>query len=388
MADCLQSAIFHMEDRNVLKFWVALGIIVAVFFFCFGVRVFAYEQNDLPWEIFYQNTDYPSSSDSRYLYYTSQNPYSSDYLTIADTHILGYNIGSLAPYYSDGDHVSIFMAFGLSIPRVNFQGSNNTWGGEYRLLISPSSYRNYMDFPNGLLAAAVIDLKSMVSNNVSSQQLAGHSTWQNEQIDYKMLVYHGGDGAMYGQGFVPYEHFYFNIQLDLDLTQSRELLPLSVFFWQMYEAVGAYPSWRVDTRPIIRLNDTSMYGLLSEIKDALDTLDFSALVDLGQLSATISQIYASVSLQNDILESLIDEEETDPELTEWAGVASQFESKNAYMHSLEEDMIGTLADFTFPDAPSADNSIVGNVVLPWFENPIVIALTLAGIALMIVFAIL
>lgn len=85
-------------------------------------------------------------------------------------------------------------------------------------------------------------------------------------------------------------------------------------------------------------------------------------------------------------ESIMDDSEPDPELTAWAGQASEFESKNDVLHDLEESLEGTIEDFEFPTA--ADQTAVNNVIGYFFNNELVIALTLSAMALMIVFLIL
>ena len=382
------TAVF-MEDKKIIKFWLALGLMVAIFIVAASVRVHAYEQTELDYEVFYQNIDYPSTSDTRWLYYTSYSPYTSDMINLSDTDIIGYNISTPVPYYADGDHVSIFISFGVSIPRVDFQGSNNTWGGQYRLLISPSGATEELSYPQGMQSSTLFDLKYYVQNAVWTDLTHGTMTWQNQTVSYKCLLFHGSDGATYGTGFQDLEHFFFNIQLDLNLTSNRELLPFSIALWQQSLAVGGNQFFRFDTRPIVRLNDTSMYGLLQDIESALSDLDFSGLADLSGLSAQIENIYNSVVLNNDLLESIYDDGGTDEDLTAWAERASEFESQNEYMHSLENDLMGTIEEFTFPSAPDgSNNALITGGVLPWFSNEIVLALTLASLALMVVFAIL
>ena len=366
-------------------------IFISIFAIAYSVflaaPVFAYEQTELDYEVFYQNIDYPSTSDTRWLYYTSYSPYTSDMINLSDTDIIGYNISTPVPYYADGDHVSIFISFGVSIPRVDFQGSNNTWGGQYRLLISPSGAIEELSYPQGMQSSTLFDLKYYVQNSVWTDQTHGTMTWQDQTVSYKCLIYHGSDGATYGTGVQELEHFFFNIQLDLNLTSNRELLPFTIALWQQSLAVGGNQFFRFDTRPIIRLNDTSMYGVLEGIQAALENLDFSALADLSDLSTTIENVYNSVIFQNELLESIYDPgDDTDPDLTEAGERASEFQSQIDEYNNLQEALIGTLEEYTFPvlsDANIADLSFT-----PLFQNEIVIFLVSGVLALLIACAIL
>lgn len=366
-------------------------IFISIFAIAYSVflaaPVFAYEQTELDYELFYQNIDYPSTSVTRWIYYTSYSPYSLDMVNLADTDIVGYNISTPVPYYADGDHVSVFISFGVSIPRVDFQGTNNTWGGDYRLLISPSGATSQLTFPMGMQSSTIFDLKSYVVNQTWTDQSSGTMTWENQTVSYKCLLYHGTDGAMYGTGLQEYEHFFFNIQLDLNLTSNRELLPFSVALWQMSQSVGGNQSWRIDSRPIVRLNDTSMYGVLEGIQAALEDLDFSALADLSDLSTTIENVYNSVVLQNELLESIYDPgDDTDPDLTDAAERASEFQSQIDEYNSLQEALIGTIEDYTFP---AISNSNIADLSFtPLFQNEIVIFLVSGVLALLIACAIL
>ena len=167
-------------------------IFISIFAIAYSVflaaPVFAYEQTELDYELFYQNIDYPSTSQTRWIYYTSYSPYSLDMVNLADTDIVGYNISTPVPYYADGDHVSVFVSFGVSIPRINFQGNNNTWGGEYRLLISPSGATDELSYPSGMQSSTIFDLKYYVANGVWTDQKSGTMTWENQTVSYKCLL--------------------------------------------------------------------------------------------------------------------------------------------------------------------------------------------------------
>lgn len=90
-----------MEDRHIFKFWIALGLIVAIFFFCFGVRTFAYD--DIPLEF---NWIYKKNNDSSV--YTWNNGYASN---VEGLNYIGMECGIPVPHYAGDGQYSLYFHF-------------------------------------------------------------------------------------------------------------------------------------------------------------------------------------------------------------------------------------------------------------------------------------
>lgn len=361
-----------MEDKQVFKFWIALGLIVTIFFLAFAVRVHAYETTEFQPTVI---SWYPGSPLSETIY-PDQTSFGAFQTTMP---CLGFEFSNPVPYYADGDHYSIFAQFTYVIDAS---------------LLSQGNYQFYIGPYNYALGMPLTDLGTEIF------RISSLPTWANNHFSGQKGFRWLGDSGCSCKYSVFYQYFDVSsiaisvyMVLDINLTSTNELYPLRMGFLyhDNYSSTQTY-THKIYNTYSFNYTDTSLFGLLEGIETAVNNIDFSSLSDLADLSNVVNNFYESyvqnASLELGILESIYDDDSTDPDITDWGERASEFESKNEYMHSLEDSMIGTLADFTFPDAPDASNSIVGNVVLPWFENPITIALILSGLALMIVFAIL
>lgn len=348
-----------------------------------SVSIFAYDSTEVEYDVFYQNPDYPNSSSQRYII-LDQTPLTDMYYNIADTITVGYSFNTLVPYYADGDHVSFFASFMVTIPRINFQGSDNRWIGDYSLYCGPWNYRTGLLYSDGLQSTLLFSLRDLVYNNYSVQQKTGTFYWQSiADCSYKALIYHGGSAAFQSLSS-EYETFFINIQFDLNITQNLELLPFNLCVYQNVEAAGSVPFYRVDAKPFFRLNDTSMYGLLEQIKASIDSLDFSALADLSQLSTTISNIYNEVYRQNELIEDLIEDTSPDPDITRFNEEANALKSEAAELHSIENGLYGTIADFTFPAVQ--DQSVTSSMFTEWLQDNLILTLLVVSLCFMLVFS--
>lgn len=361
------------------KFLLVVGFLVAwLIFLC--APIFAYESTEIDYDVYWQNSLYPNSSSTRYIIYDSGSNLSSDYITVADTYMFGYQLSTAIPYYADGDHVSVFCSFGFAIPRVNFQGTDNKWEGQYYIGLGPAYYRTDLLYSDGNLGNNLFNIADFVYNNYTVQQKTGSLQWQGLQNgSFKALIYHGGSST--AQGITDYEYFFVNLQLDLNITQGYELMPLSLYIYQSRQSAGAYDSYKVDVRPTFRMNDTSMYGLLENIESAISNIDFSGLEGLSQLSTITQNIYTQIISNGNILESILDDDETDRDITEWANQASEFESAVSNLSDIEESLKGTIEEYTFPSAPNQTANM--NIVGMFFSNELIIALTLAFLTMTI-----
>ena len=383
---CGSRSPFSMDDRRIFKMWFALGIMFFVFVTCACIRVFAYDT----YEIYPQVVWVDESTQNWRMASDPDYPDSAFYSPVGgQTKEIGYLCGYPVPYYADGDHVSVFVDFSIAVPAEALQ--KQQWVG---LFVRPINSNNYLSTATNTGNGEWLRVNILNQGNLA-ELYTGSFHWEgmDAYCSYKLLVTYAGDGsASVTNSFI----YHVTGVLDLNLVQStKELKPflLTAKYYLGYPAnnVSNY-GLSVSKDYHFRITDTSMMGAIEDLKNTIDEIDLSGLSDLGDLTTVINNWYEDYSLNiesiSDQLESIYDDGETDPDITQWAERASEFESQNQYLHSLEDDLMGTVGDFTFPDVPDASSSIVGHVVLPWFENPIVIALVMAGLAMMIVFAIL
>lgn len=377
------------ENRSVTKMFLGAGLVVAFVLMLISFKVYAFEG--------FEVVGYPftviNGTNSIQQFTDRDLPDSAFYSISYESWDIGIASSFPVPYYSDGDHYSVFMNFTFSVPYQAIV--NNQWIGIY---VRPMLSNTQMSTVSSgqWLTVNVLDVAPGTGYTGGYTDLRyGSFMWQGDtQCSYKMLI-----TCMNDANITANQPRIYNIAVvfDLNLTAgstlaSDELRPFSVSarYYTGYPTISSGYGLALHKDFIIRCTDTSMYGAIENLANVVADLDFSGLAGLADLSTTIENWYSSYTSVSstivDRLEDIIDDGETDPDITEWAEQASEFESKNDLLHDLEESLEGTIEDFTFPQV--ANQTAVGNVVGTFFNNEFIIALTLAMMTLMIVFLIL
>lgn len=380
------------ENRSVTKMFFGAGLVVAFVLMLISFKVYAFEGFDVDAIPFYYNPDNYSQT---YYQFSEEDPsyMVGDFYHSANQTDQGREVGIVTgfpvPYYSDGDHYSVFLNFSFSVPTMAH--SANDWVGIY---VRPMTSNSFLTPASGGTWLKVNVNTITPSGSTGCTDLSyGTFQWQGyANCSYRMLIVSTIDAY--------HTQYIYNVSCVLDLNLisgsgvlGSELRPFSI----SAKYYLGYPQSSTTTYGLglykkysIRCTDTSIYGLLENIESAVSSIDFSGLSGLADLNVTVENLYneyvSNASLELGLLESIYDDGETDPDITEWADQATQFESKNDYLHDLEESLEGTISDFTFPEV--ANQTAVSNVVGAFFSNELVIALTLSVMTLMIVFLIL
>ena len=357
-----------MEHKR-FKYTLIFGFIIGFILFL-ASPVFAYETFDIDT----QPVGYTPISSAWTYYYSKTDDYISGY----NHAFIGWDMTSPVPYYADGDHVSLYGTFSFQIPNSNL---NDDWSfyvapaGEYVLRNDNLTYygTRFLDGFTTLGAPSVTSYRGEVTFNYMPNNQCN--------LRYLMLKYNDGN----------YTTFTFYCLFDLNLRfPAIEMRP---FRFGVIDATqfssGTGVSWLVYNKTYHwELLDTQLYYMLdnklNSLSTAISNIDLN--VDLSGIEQLINTQINQVLTISGQLEDLVDDTEPDEDLTQWADLASQFESKNDLLHDLEESLEGTIEDFEFPTV--ANQTAVNNVIGSLFSNELVIALTLSAMALMIVFLIL
>ena len=315
-------------------------------------------------------------------------PDSSFYSPIGtQTKEIGYLCGYPVPYYADGDHVSVFVDFSIGVPSEALQ--KQQWIG---IFVRPINSNDYLSTATNTGNGEWLKVNIINQGNLA-EVFTGSFHWEgmNAYCSYKLLITYAGDGSSSVTNTFIY---HVTGVLDLNLTQQdKELKPflLTAKYYLGYPAnnVSNY-GLAVSKDFHFRITDTSMMGAIEDLKNTIDSIDLSGLSDLGSLTTTINNWYDDYILNmsdlSNQLESLYDDNETDPDITAAYERASQFQSEIDEYNSLQEALIGTLEEYTFPSVSEAN--IANLIITPLFENEIVLFLVAGVLALLIACAIL
>lgn len=380
------------ENRSITKMFFGAGLVVAFVLMLISFKVYAFEGFEVDAIPFWYND--ASYSQSYYQFADNDSTYMiGDFYHSSNQTEQGKEVGLVTgfpvPYYSDGDHYSIFLNFAFSVPTSAHVA--NDWVGIY---VRPMLSNVYMTpASSGTWLKVNVNTISPGSSTGFTDLSYGTFQWQGyANCSYRMLIVSTIDNDN--------TQYIYNVSCVLDLNLiardgilGAELRPFSISakYYLGYPSsstsnygLGLYKNYS------IRCTDTSIYGLLENIESAVSSIDFSGLSGLADLNVTVENLYNeyvnNASIELGLLESIYDDGETDEDVTRWGEQASEFQSKNDYLHELEESLEGTISDFTFPEV--ANQTAVTNVIGNFLSNEFVIALTLAMMTLMIVFLIL
>lgn len=339
------------------KIFLCVGFIIAyVLFVC--TPLYAYET----FNIDSQPVGYSPAGTWTY-YYSKTDDYVSGY----NHAFIGWDMTVPVPYYADGDHVSIYGTFSFQIPNTNLSDDWSFYvapAGEYVLRNDNLTYygTRFLDGFTSLGSPSVTSYRGETTFNYMPNNQCN--------LRYLMLKYNDGN----------YTTFTFYCLFDLNLRfPTIEMRPFRfgvIDASQLTSGTGV--SWLVYNKNYNwELLDTQLYFLLDNkldtIANSLQNLNID--IDLSGLENLINtQINQVIQIQGQ-LESLVDDSEPDEDLTEWANQATAFESVVSNLNDIEESLLGTISDFTFPDVPNQTANL--NIVRVWFENPITQGLMLA-----------
>lgn len=305
---------------------------------------------------------------------------------------IGLYTGFPVPYYADGDHYSIFLNFSIGVPA---SALTNNWLGLY---IKPQASSTSMGTSaGGQYIIANVGVYNPYGSSGNSAMYSGTFTWQgNTTCNYKILMTCFIDDSV----SVGAQQWIYNFSCVFDLNleggsglAADELRPfaISAKYYLGYPTSGTSNyGLGLLKRYSCRATDTSLYGLLENIESAVSSIDFSGLSGLADLSVTVENFYDeyinNMNIQIPLLESIYDDGETDEDVTRWGDIATEFNENNNILHSLENEMMGTIDDFTLPSVTSSAEAT--NLFSKFFENEIIILLTTISLCLAIVFCIL
>lgn len=367
-------------EHKTIKYLIAIGFFIGfILFLCAPVFAFeGFEVDAIPFwynDASYSQTYYQFANDDST--YMVGDFYHSSSQTEQGKEV-GIVTGFPVPYYSDGDHYSVFLNFAFSVPSAAHVA--NDWVGIY---VRPMT-------SNGLLTPASGGSWLKVNvNNITPGSSTGFTDlsygtfqWQGyANCSYRMLIVSTVDNDN--------TQYIYNVScvLDLNLISKSgvlgdELRPFSI----SAKYYLGYPQSSTSTYGLglyknysIRCTDTSVMGVLENIQSAIEDLDFSGLSGLADMSATVTNLYNSYvtnsGIEIGLMESIIDDGETDAEPIQWESQAQEMQSQVQELHSLEEDIKGTFTEYEFPTAPN--QTAIGNVANMFFQNELFIALTLA-----------
>lgn len=378
-----------MEDKHIIKFWLALGLMVAIFIVAVSVRVHAYDE--IPLEF---NWIYKKNGDSSV--YTWNNGYAYN---VEGLNYIGMECGFPVPHYAGDGQYSLYFHFKFTCdqdPKPLFRMQISPYDSSLSLYPN-TSMSNYLVNQLGQsdLFGEINQYNANLKNYWGTFRWMSKSTcnfqWvcmREKSPDYSNQYTYSVIGIMDLRLMEEDEMSPFRLGIEVANAQSYSTFTVynvdmgisamdSSSTWALYDIFNKLE----DIETVLNTIDGSAYSMAStlfRIEDILLNLELGDNLSITRLTAILN----SLNAQN---ESLFDEE-TDEDLTSWAERVSEFESQNQFMHSLENDLIGTIEEFTFPvfDYSSDANSLFSG----FFDNEIIILLTTVSLALAIVFCIL
>ena len=384
-----------MEDRKIVKFWIALGLIVA--FYCVAACVHVHAYDEIPLEF---NWIYKKDGDSAV--YTWNNGYAYN---IEGLNFIGMECGFPVPHYAGDGQYSLYFHFKFTCdqsPKPLFRMVISPYDSRLSLYPNTSAdnyITNQLGSSNlfGELDQYNANLKSYYGTFHWMQKSGCNFQWvcmREKSPDYTNQYTYSVIGIMDLRLMEEDEMSPFRLGIEIANAQSYSTFTVynvdmgisamdSSSTWALYDIWNKldefYDDWdgKID---IIASMIGSQLGDLDLILEALQDLDFSDPVVINKLTAILN----SIDGQN---ESLFDDNETDEDLTEWENQASDVADDVAQLHDIEESLIGSLSSFEFPTAGTY-TEVERSFFDFWFLDPIITPMILTGLALMIAFMIL
>lgn len=363
-------------EHKTTKYLIAIGFFIGfILFLC--APVFAFEGFDV--------TGYPFTyikSTDTYQQFSDVDMPDSPFYSIPgfECEEVGIQTSFPVPYYADGDHYSVLMNFAFAVPYQAYQ--NNQWVGIY---VRPMLSTGYMqNTSSGQWLKVNVNTINATGSSGYTDLSYGSFMWQGDsQCSYRMLITCMNDAFI---GANQPRIYNVTVVFDLNLNSGTgfsgdELRPFSVSarYYLGYPSISSGYGLGLFKDFSVRCTDTSIMGVLENIQSAIADLDFSGLSGLADMSATVTNLYNSYvtnsGIEIGLMESIIDDGETDAEPIQWESQAQEMQSQVAELHSLEEDIKGTFTEYEFPTAPN--QTAIGNVANMFFQNELFIALTLA-----------
>ena len=379
------------ENRSVTKLFFGAGLIVALVLMLTSFKVYAYD--DIPLEF---NWIYKKNGDSAV--YTWNNGYAYN---IEGLNYIGMECGFPVPHYAEAGQYSLYFHFKFTCdqsPKPLFRMSISPYNSSLSIYPSTSS-DNYI--LNQLGSANLFG--ELDTYNANLKNYYGTFRWMSKSTCNFNWVCLREKSPDYSN---QYTYSVIGI-MDLRLMEEDEMSPfrlgIEIANAQSYSTFTVYNVdmglHAMDSSETWALYDC--WNKLDEISSKLDDLSITAVIDTSTiesyLSDILSRLVTDTGKQQSILEAIgalaynlrtgaYDVPDPDPDLTEWDEHNAAVASAASDLHDLEESLVGTLSDYEFPTV--SNQTAVNNVLLPFWNNELVIALTLAMMSLMIVFLIL
>lgn len=283
---------------------------------------------------------------------------------------IGFEFSNPIPYYSDGDHYSIFLHYVYLMPAYVMQY------GYSECYIYPFTNSPNMSFVETGTQLFMVGQPTSYNNSYKGQKTFRTYGDASCSVKYQYFTAYI-DTATIAVSV--------NMVLDLNLVPEMELFPFRLGMQMSYSGSTTYDHQIMNNYGFY-YTDTSLYGVLEGIEEAVENLKIS--VDVSSLETQISAIYdLNSAFYDELLAELENPTFSDPELTQAENAAASLSDIIADVGSVEEAVLGTLnPDWNqFPTGVDMQN--IGTYFLPFFSNPIIFALVSACLALMIVFAI-
>lgn len=283
---------------------------------------------------------------------------------------IGFEFSNPIPYYSDGDHYSIFLHFIYLMPSYVMQY------GYSECYIYPFTNSPNMSFLETGTQLFMVGQPTSYNNSYKGQKTFRTYGDASCSVKYQYFVAYI-DTATIAVSV--------NMVLDLNLVPEMELFPFRLGMQMSYSGSTTYDH-QIMNNFRFYYTDTSLYGLLEGIESAVEQIDFSGLSGLSTLSTTVENFYQTYitnsNTQIGLLESMIDDTEEDEDLTRWAEQQSEVGSMADYLHEMESSYFDALSDFTFPEQPN--QTAVGNVFNMFFDNSYILTLIVLALSIMMV----
>ena len=370
-----------MEDnRSVTKMFFGAGLVVAFVLLLTSFKVYAFDLDDLEFNYIYR------------VYNTTDILHSFYGYDINGSHcdFWGIECGFPVPTYAgNGDYSLYFkLKFSTDIPDASFD-----------LICAPFNHGSVYPSTsmNNYIRQNVFG--ELFAYNCNMKSYYGNFYWDGKtRCDYQYVACRELETAYTGQT----EYTIYGV-LNMRLMMEDEFEPFRLGIIMNTNDYSSSTMFNVSAT--LRAMDTSATTVMVEwfetISDQLDNLSITALVDTSSIESYLTSILDRLASDSAKQQAILDAigamaynlrtgyyDVTDPDLdlTEWDEHNVSVASAAADLHDLEESLIGTIEDYEFPTV--ANQTAVNNFLLPFWNNELVIALTLAMMSLMIVFLIL
>ena len=359
---------------------IFISIFIAAFSVYLAAPVFAYDE--IPLEF---NWIYKKNGDSAV--YTWNNDYAYN---IEGLNYIGMECGFPVPHYAGDGQYSLYFHFKFTCdqdPKPLF-----------RMQISP--YDSSLSlYPNTAMSNYLVnqlgqtDLFGELNQyNANLKNYWGTFRWMHKSTCNFNWVCMREKSPDYNN---QYTYSVIGI-MDLRLMEEDEMSPfrlgIEIANAQSYSTFTVYNVdmglYAMDSSSTWALYD--IWTTADEISSKLDNLSVNAIIDTSSIQRLINEVSANIVVYGDMidddLDDILDDHQPDADLTAAAERASEFQSEIEEYNRLQEELVGTLEEYTFPAAPSGH--ILNAAFTPFFSNEIVILLVAGVLAVLIACAIL